>query len=390
MNHINKVNVYGKQHLSQKEINDCTNKDNSNIYCKKHKRKFTPQNNIHQFAKVYYIDKNSFELVNNRSESYEIIHWYYNINELYNEETNVKCHKEIPLPQKNVKVNEFEIKLIKSRKPRKDEVINVKYKYLYKDINNKDKTINNLKIIKPSCEESESIINPKKKNKEIKKVKPVHKDEAKKENVINIKEEVMHNKNESNIENKCNSNKQTVNYKHNRKKDKQLQIYQNEILHISACHHNNINKLQQLNEKMFHKDIDLNIKAIQKDLFNINNTNKGIPKLKIKSKKQHHKKQNHTKHCHSTSTLNNNNNNETKEFKIKESKHNCPCHRILDPSMYINYHPKNISINLDYYHNRTHSQNQTYQVGVKIPKNIMQSSNYNFNKSSPNFSKALE
>jgi uncharacterized OsmC-like protein len=144
---------------------------------------------------------------------------------------------------------------------------------------------------------------------------------------------------------------------------------------------------------MFHKDIDLNIKAIQKDLLNINNTNnKGIPKIKIKSKKHHHhnKKQKHTKYCHSTSTFNINNNNDTKELKIKESKHNCPCHRILDPSMYLNYHPKNISINLDYYHNRTHFQNQTYQVAVKIPKNIMQSLNYNFIKSSPNFSKSLE
>jgi hypothetical protein len=384
MKHISKVNVYGKQHLSQKEINDCTNQDNSKIYCNKHKRKFTPQNNIHQFAKVYYIDKNSFELVNNRSESYEIIHWYYNINELYNEEMHSKCNKEIPPPQKNVKVNEFEIKLIKSRKPRKDEIINVKYKYLYKDVNNKDKAINNLKIIKPISEERESIIKPKKKNKEIKKVKAVHKDEAEKENVVDVKEEVIQNKKESNVENNC---------KHNNKKDKQVQMYQSEILHISACNHNNINKLQQLNEKMFHKDIDLNIKAIQKDLLNINNTNnKGIPKIKIKSKKHHHhnKKQKHTKYCHSTSTFNINNNNDTKELKIKESKHNCPCHRILDPSMYLNYHPKNISINLDYYHNRTHFQNQTYQVAVKIPKNIMQSLNYNFIKSSPNFSKSLE
>ena len=87
MKHISKVNVYGKQHLSQKEINDCTNQDNSKIYCNKHKRKFTPQNNIHQFAKVYYIDKDTpwdYDLLHEFQEHLTIIDYLYKLVFTYN------------------------------------------------------------------------------------------------------------------------------------------------------------------------------------------------------------------------------------------------------------------------------------------------------------------
>lgn len=162
MKHIRKVHVYGVKNPFNKE-SYVTDKEDSGEPSHNQTRQYTPQIQsvlITQYPKVYYKDNNSFDLVNTRSESYEIMHWYYTVSDQNIEKMEQHIFNESPIPRKQTKVNEFEIKLIKKRKPNKDEILRVKYKYLHNEhrIEKEDYNLKTIKNCKGESEPNESKI----------------------------------------------------------------------------------------------------------------------------------------------------------------------------------------------------------------------------------------
>ena len=364
MKHIRKVQVYGVRNPFKKEINT-KQKEDTGVYCENRMRRYTPQSNFQNkvhFNQHIHKDNTSFDLVNTRSESYEIMHWYYTINDQNIDEIQKEDDREMALPKKPIKLNDFEIKLIKGRKSKKDEQI--KYKYLYNANNNKDK--NNLKTIKPIYEYNELIINPNDDNKS----------NNNNENEIDDVEEMLIYENKGNCNNDI--NKKTIDYNDSltikeeiksiqdkdlnglnyHKEDKQCQVEFNDVNSENGYHEQYY--YQQLNES------NSNTKTIEKK--NSNKKGKGMilktEKVEVRLKKSSYKKAHPINNYSQTLTTYN----VSKDYRIKDSKHNCPCHRNLDSSNYACSH-KNISFKLDYNnHNNPHSH-YSYQIKVNVPKN---------------------
>ena len=388
-----------------------------------------------QYVKLYYKDNNSFDLVNTRSESYKILHWYYAMSDQHLEKMQEHIFNESNMPRKPAKINEFEIKLIKRRKPTEDEIIRVKYKYLHNEQKIK-KEEHNLTTIKNCIGESEpnesKIKNNKGHNLKCGKVnnrggcvdisnstsqqknwkvsnkgngsqggnvdcdkyncackqhnRSVNENHNHIQNVPNnsqTKFNSNNNKKGNGIHNNCNNtpnnsnisttsnsnpNEKKSNSRNHSKEDKECQIVQNDINDAIG-----INNKEHLSPQMKSPIRPTNNGNSNKSSHNIITIKKGKAtplnrdKIEIKLKKAAYT---------SPHLLNNNilcvtSNYINREIKPKEQKRTCPCHRHLDSSNYINQqhqHPKNISIRLNYSHNKNHSQQHNYQIKVKLPQ----------------------
>ena len=145
-------------------------------------------------------------------------------------------------------------------------------------------------------------------------------------------------------------------YFSNHKEDKQCQVEFSDMNNESDCHEH---YCQQLNES------NLNTKSIDKT--NSNKKGKGMTlkaeKVEVRLKKSSYKKACPINNYSQTLTTYN----VSKDCRMKDSKHNCPCHRNLDSSNYACSHKSNC-LKLDYNQNNPRSQ-YSYQIKVNVPKN---------------------